>query len=100
MYVVVMVVSSRDAHFIAQGILDGVIGSGYVVNDSFVQKSLKRSVDGYPIKLLIAFVFYVLVGQSIVGREKNIQDFFSALRYTECAAFEYRIRFFVHLIPL
>lgn len=95
-----MVMPRRDAHIIAEGILDAVIGSGYVVNDTFVQKSLKCSVDGYPVKLLIAFVFYVLVGQSIVGREKNIEDFFSALRYTECTAFENRIRFLVHLIPL
>ena len=69
------------------------------MDDALFKKCLKRSVNGNAVVLVSTFCFNVLMGQCIVGSQKDFKYPLSAGGYTECAVFQYVFPLLFHLIP-
>jgi len=98
MHMVVVMMPCSDAGIIAKGIPDHVVCRRDVVNDALFKKCLKRSVNRNTVVLVSTFCFNVLMGQCIVGIQKDFKYPLSAGRYTERAVFQYVFPLLFHLI--
>lgn len=99
MHVVVMMMPCGDAGFVAKRIPDHVVCGGDVVDDALFKKCLKCSVNRNAVVLVSTFCFNVLMGQCIVGSQKDVKYSLSAGRYTERAVLQYVFSLLFHLIP-
>jgi hypothetical protein len=96
---VVVMVPRGDAGFVAKRIPDHVVCRRNVVDDALFKKCLKRSVNRNAVVLVSTFCFNVLMGQCIVGSQKDVKYPLSARRYTERAVLQYFFSLLFHLIP-
>jgi hypothetical protein len=96
---VVVMMTCCDAGFVAKRVPDHVVCRRDVVDDALFKKCLKGSVNRNTVVLVSTFSFNVLMGQCIVGSQKDIKYPFSAGCYTERAVLQYVFSLLFHLIP-
>lgn len=99
MHMVIVMMTCCNAGFVAQRIPDHIVCRRDVVDDALFKKCLKGSVNRNTVVLVSTFCFNVLMGQCIVGSQKDVKYPLSASRYTERAVLQYVFPLFFHLIP-
>ena len=77
-----MVMMSFRAFLAAEGIFNSVVSSRNGMNDAFINKCLKSSIDRNPVESLARFLFHVVMAKRNFRLEKNIQYSFPAIRHT------------------
>ena len=99
MHMVIVMMPCGDAGFVAQRIPDHVVCRRDVVDDALFKKCLKCSVNRNAVVLVSTFCFNVLMGQCIIGSQKDFKYPLSAGGYTECTVLQYVFPLLFHLIP-
>lgn len=65
-----IVMMALSAFVFAERILNAVIGCWNGVDDAFVNKGLQRTVNGYPVKMIVGVFFNICMGQGAIAAQE------------------------------